>query len=473
MARVLLVYPNQSGIRRIVPSLAVLAASLKRHGHEVALFDTTFYFDEEQESNYRAKMGLAHPESIKSVYARRDLGRPIAGLKAEIERFRPDMIGITLIQDNYYFVMDLVSELGPGRPFVVLGGVLPSLDPAFVLKGVAADAVIVGEGEVALPALADLIGRKEAPYAAPNLVYRSRDGGLVKNPLASLLDPARFPPYDLSIFDDEHFYRPFCNAMRRMAYLELTRGCPYQCTYCANKAFNQLYKGRLRRRPVRAMIEEACRVKAEYRTDLIMFVDENFLTLPEEETLELCRLWSKRVQLPFIAQSRAEEVCEAKLQRLKDAGLTTLIIGLETGDETFRRRILNRHYSNATVIQAFEHCRKAGLRSTANSMLGLPHETEKELIATVTLNREVNPSSVAASLLFPFKGCDLYDLCVREGLIVEGIPRLGSAAVYETRLSFPEDYRRKLEFTFNNFHDLTIGKSRDRDLDDLFREICA
>ena len=41
--KVLFIYPNHKGMNMLPPGVALLSACLKREGHQVQLFDTTYY----------------------------------------------------------------------------------------------------------------------------------------------------------------------------------------------------------------------------------------------------------------------------------------------------------------------------------------------------------------------------------------------------------------------------------------------
>jgi radical SAM superfamily enzyme YgiQ (UPF0313 family) len=47
-------------------------------------------------------------------------------------------------------------------------------------------------------------------------------------------------------------------------------------------------------------------------------------------------------------------------------------------------------------------------------MVGLPYETEKDVLDTIKLNRLLNPPSIAVTFFTPFMGTELYDVCIKE-----------------------------------------------------------
>ena len=63
-------------------------------------------------------------------------------------------------------------------------------------------------------------------------------------------------------------------------YLIMTsRGCPFNCSYCCNSAYNALYcheKNHVRRRSPQNVIEELKLAKEKWKLRLVSFADDVF-----------------------------------------------------------------------------------------------------------------------------------------------------------------------------------------------------
>ena len=68
MAKILFIYPNISGIRRIPLGISILSACLKDKGHRVELFDYTFYLKNDMDNDKREEIEIVIPVDLKSVY---------------------------------------------------------------------------------------------------------------------------------------------------------------------------------------------------------------------------------------------------------------------------------------------------------------------------------------------------------------------------------------------------------------------
>ena len=163
---------------------------------------------------------------------------------AEIIKYDPPkLVGIT-----YYSAMDyvvkkvvrLVKEIDPEMK-IVAGAFHPTFLPFEVMQNPDIDFVIRGEGEIPLSTLAIELKKKLPDFSVvPGLYYRDREGKVLHNPDAGLienLDELPFPARDAVLNCDYKIYRDHC--------MSSARGCPYLCSFCGDKG---LWGGRVRRR---------------------------------------------------------------------------------------------------------------------------------------------------------------------------------------------------------------------------------
>lgn len=458
-ARILFIYPNASGIRRIPLGISILSACLKRAGHVVELFDTTFYTKSDTDNDRRESLGIVLKVDMSSVHSMRHEGDPVQDLHEQISAFRPDIIAVSLLQDNYHFAHHLISGIkSVTNAYVVIGGVMPTLVPGFILRSMSADAVIVGEGETAMVQLADMVAMKGDVESTPNLAFL-RDGEIIRNHLSSVVDLSSLPDHDYDLFHPEHLWRPFIGKRWKCGYIELTRGCPYSCSFCANSAFNSLYgtHGRMRSRDVARLIEEARRARDRFDLSLFAFSDENFLSMPQMNGFLEC--WKRDVGIGFMVQTRVETISREKVEALKNAGCLTISIGIESGDLEFRRSVLKRNYSNERAIEAFRICREIGVRTTANNIIGFPGETEVQIRKTIDLNRACEPDSVSVAIFAPYLGSELHEIARKDGLIDDEVPEL-DALMYASCLKFEREHHEMLRHYFDKFQTLVCGADK-------------
>jgi len=163
--KVLFIYPNISGARRIPLAISILSSCLKKAGYSVDVFDATFYQKKDKANDLRVKIGIFKDVDMSSVYTRVEEGDTREDFIKKVASYKPDIIAVTLLQDNYFLSQKILKGVkNYSTAFVVAGGHLPTSDPQKVLSGLDIDAVVMGEGEIAIVELADNIVNKRDPY---------------------------------------------------------------------------------------------------------------------------------------------------------------------------------------------------------------------------------------------------------------------------------------------------------------------
>jgi len=300
---------------------------------------------------------------------------------------------------------------------VVVGGVHPTLDPLGTLEEESIDFVCVGEGEAPLVELVEALeGRGELEGVASIMGrWRGRDFANPVRPLLEDLDMLPFP--DRSIFDME---RMAPDQLERISVMA-SRGCPYHCRYCSNHAQKSVYPnaGRyVRFRSVDNVLGEIEELAdGAEGIDHVRF-DDDILTLRPKWFQEFVREYPRRVDLPFICNSRVDLLDEEKIASLKEAGCKTICMGIESGNPWMRKNVLGRKMSDERILQAFRLCRKYGIGTVSLNMMGFPQEDFSMVLDTIKLNGRAEPGITQITVFYPFPGTELYHTCREEGLFV-------------------------------------------------------
>ncbi len=300
---------------------------------------------------------------------------------------------------------------------VVMGGPHPTHCPE-IIEDPAVDVVCRGEGDIALPELADRLA-KGLPYSdIPNLWVKDGDS-LVKNPpgppvsdLDLIPPPQRRIYYAKYTFLAESGLKPF----------QAGRGCPYDCVFCSNAALASLY-GVARMKPrfksPEALIREIEDVRATYGLTGIIFHDDAF-TLDKRWMAEFLTLYRKRVKLPFGCQSRADALTPETALMLKEAGCRTVFFAIESGVEDIRRGVLGKNISDEEIIGAAKALKAAGVAISTYNMIGIPGETLDDAFRTVEMNRRIAADYPRVSFPTPYPGTKLLETARGLGLVREG-----------------------------------------------------
>ena len=181
---------------------------------------------------------------------------------------------------------------------------------------------------------------------------KSKDGRIFPNAPRPLLDEVgldALPFADRKLLYDAH---P-ASAHTRIRPIITGRGCPYNCSFCFNKAYADLYPGskRTRQRSVGNVLQEIKEVRARYGLSFITFMDDTFI-VNRAWLRKFTARYAVEIGLPWWCQVRANLVDEEVVCLLQEGGCVSVSYGLEAGNERLRNEILNRHMSREQILNS-------------------------------------------------------------------------------------------------------------------------
>ena len=422
--RVLLIYPNTAGLGEIPINYSYLQSILKQNGHQVEIFDISSYKAfAERSDKVMTKFGLC-----KEIERRDDLPplilketSPVDDIANKVEDFQPGVVGVTSFTSNYETGIQLLEGLKKRfkDAFTIYGGIHTTLMPEEVIKEPAVDAICVGEGEEMLLELCNGLDAGSDITHTKNL-WIKRKNTVIRNSLRKLIDLNDLPFQDFDGFNDRNFYRPLAGKLYRMGNVIISRGCAFRCSYCINHTLQEKFDGLgkyHRKMSVDRAISNLVHLKEKYRLEMVRFWDEDFTTIRVDYLKDLADEYKEKVGLPFLIFAHVKSLSEEKTKILKDMGCKTMAVGIESGSPYIREKVLNRKISNKKHIEAFKVIRDYGIRVSAYNMIGLPHETRKEIFETIELNRLCKPDTPSVSFFEPYPNTRIYEQAVREGYL--------------------------------------------------------
>jgi len=423
--KVLFIYPNTMMATLVPIGISLLSSCLKSNGFQVDLFDTTYYKTEE--INFELKkvellqLKPFNFEERGVTFINTDM---YIDLNNKIESFKPDLIAITIVEDTYDLACSLLDSIRKSDIPIIAGGVFVTFSPDEVIQNKNIDMINVGEGEYSLVELCEKMYNHEDYSNIENIWFKS-DGNIKKNNLRKLIDLHELPFIDYDVFDKKRLYRPMQGKIYTMVHIELDRGCPYDCTYCEAPHLRKLFKeyncgNYYRTKNVDFVMDELRYLVQKYNPDYINFNAESFLARPVKELKEFAEKY-KKIGIPFWCQSRPETITEEKIRILKDMNCKNLQFGIEHGNEEFRSKILNRHYTNKKLLDGLKIVEKFGIEYTVNNIIGFPDETRELVFDTININRRINPTTINCYLFTPYKGTTLHKYCLEKGYITRNL----------------------------------------------------
>jgi radical SAM superfamily enzyme YgiQ (UPF0313 family) len=360
----------------------------------------------------------------------------------EALRLQPDVLGYTVYTGPHTWYLDLNRRIRAQLPgvFSIFGGPHPTFFPDMIEReGV--DGLCIGEGEYAtLELMNNLVrngnGVQLADPAIANWWFKV-EGEIVRNPLRPLLtgeelDALPLPDRDLLYAAHEQSRRT------KIKPIITGRGCPYDCAFCFNKAYSDLYQGqgrRFRRRSVDSVLRELKEVTSRYDVRFILFMDDTFI-LQDRWLKEFMPRYKAEIGLPFWCQVRANLVTDEKIALFKDAGCVSVSFGLEAGNDHLRNVILNRNMSREEILGAADILRRHGIAFMTNNMLGLPTGNLETDFETLELNARCRPAYANVFLFQPYPKTALGEWAYEQGWMRGSFDDLSGSVSDDTVIKF-------------------------------------
>jgi radical SAM superfamily enzyme YgiQ (UPF0313 family) len=408
--------------------LATYAAQVG--GHETAIVDG-------ENVSVPELQALADPQEDPEVTIHKGIPRMIGLLDEpdhplwlEVERQvreqNPDLVGITCTSGNMDTARLLVGRLKRLGIPVILGGSHPTVLPEQSIAYTSADMAAIGEGELTLVHVAEALAGKAAVREIPALAWR--ENGSVKvnarGDLIASLDALPIP--DRRLIDRQEYFGEV---------IMTGRGCPFDCAYCASRT---IWGRRVRLRSVGSIVDELEMLRAYAQVPeqpgagqesgqeilpgvedrpgrwVVKIVDDTF-TVNRTRTLQLLEEIIHRGLncFEFTGGVRADTLDEQLVDRMKEANFRRVTLGVESGSPRILK-LIRKGETNEDVIRAIGLLRKAGIKSHAFFMIGLPGEGPEDIELSKKLIRESQPDYVEINMVTPYPGTDIFDKLIRE-----------------------------------------------------------
>jgi radical SAM superfamily enzyme YgiQ (UPF0313 family) len=365
--------------------LAYIARALREEGHQIEVMDLCF----SQEVS--------------------------VDLNNTLQRFRPDLIGISLRNlDNLTYptsvsyLKEVEEVIGICRQSpssrLVIGGSGYSLSPKELLQHLDVDFGIVGEGEEVFPQLVRGLERGDPVLSSPYLLVK-------ETPFPHVIEGAKILSIqspDRSLFETRRYFEE-----GGMGNIQTKRGCPFSCIYCT---YPLLEGKKVRLREMEKVVEEI-HILAEGGVNYIYFVDDIF-NYPPSYAEALCReMVQRKVDVKWSAFVSPGFLDEKLLQWMKEAGC----VGIEFGTDSGSPRMLENYKKSFTqkdIIQSSKICSKLMINQCHYLLFGGPGEDEGTIEESFHLMDQLDPAAVIAMLgIRIYPGTEMEGISLSEGTI--------------------------------------------------------
>lgn len=335
-----------------------------------------------------------------------------------------DVVGITASTaqaPRAYEIADLFRARGIP---VIIGGIHASSLPHEAKAH--ADAVVIGEGELLWPqVLADLKShRLQAFYSAETLVS---------------MEQLPWPRYD--IFDQRKIPRPGTTNS-----VQTTRGCPYDCSFCAVTAF---FGRKFRTRPVADVVHQVASMPENH----VVFVDDNIIGNRQYARTLFSEL--KHLGIVWSGQASIDVARDPDLLQLAaESGCRSLLIGLESISPENIEAVHKRQNKVHQYVTAIRTIQDSGIDVMGSFIFGLDHDDQSTFDRTLEFVQKSGLRHPLFNILTPFPGTREFDRLESEGRILttDWSRYTSTNVVFEPKRLTPEQLQEGYDYAYREVH---------------------
>ncbi len=360
-------------------NLCILGAIAKRVGWQVELID-------------------AHIERLNDQ-----------DLLERARRSRPDLIGLTATTPFYPEAVRIAALLkgALGVPMMIGGPHVSFYKEKALDDGW--DYVAIGECEMTFGLFLKAFACGERQPVVSGFMMKKQGRVCYQGPAPILADLDEAPAPDRGLLKNELYILGTPRGKKRYTSIQMSRGCPFSCVFCAN----ELHGKQVRFRSVESVIAELKQAVTVYGAQHIYFVDD-VLTLNRRYILEVCAALQRHgLKFTFEGSSRANLWDAQLVARLKECGLVRISFGLESADEEIRK-IIKKEIPMDSYIQANRINNQLGIETTNSVIIGLPGDTRESIERTVRyLCTQPEIQHVTLSIAIPYPGTEMFHMAER------------------------------------------------------------
>jgi len=372
-------------------ALALLAAVLKKNGHEVTCFDfniEVFRYCREQakqnnsiidneswQMDFRGQVWY-EKDNVTGFINKNEIY--INKLIELVANAPSQIIGFSVQSTSKFFSLEVARRIKERsrNKIIVFGGPLcfRNCYGVDILNDFRfLDFVCLGEGERSFLRLINIIEKNGYIESFPGFGYRLEDGNIKDGGDDSLLKNLDDLPFaEYSPFNLEKY-------TKKLLPISTSRGCINKCSFCSESTHWQKY----RMRSARNIFQEI-KYQLDRNPEIEMFWFNDSLINGDIRMLnELCDLLiSNRIKIKWGGQGMIRrEMNKDFLQKMKLAGCEVISYGVENGSGKILR-LMKKFYTPELSKKVIRDTYEVGINVIFNIIIGFPGETEVEFQET-------------------------------------------------------------------------------------------
>lgn len=341
-------------------------------------------------------------------------------LKQELEK-EPLCVGVTSMtgrQIGYALeISGFVKEISDIP--VVWGGIHPTILPESTLSNNNIDIIVIGEGEGSFIELVKALSVKKSLNGINGIWYKE-GGKIIRNPDRKFGHLDDLPDLPLSLINLNDFLPVFKG--RRTFNIETSRGCPNQCRFCYNSAYN---KNSWRAFSSQRVLSDLKYLYNKFNIGSFYVIDDNFFIDLKRSAAIAQGIIDEKLDIIWEVQginiNSAVKMDDDYLELLVRAGMKKVHFGVESASEKILK-LVNKNLKVEDVIKINRVWSKHNVVIQYNFMCGFPEETMEDIRKTKDLIFQLmreNRNALISPLCpyTPYPGTDLYNKSLEHGFL--------------------------------------------------------
>lgn len=325
-------------------------------------------------------------------------------IASRVKDYAPDVVGFTVYTPNLFDALIVSRRVRQALPGVKLvwGGPHTMLFPDESMAQPEVDFLVTGEAEETFPAFLDALGSGTGYDHIPGIWYR--DGAVVKHtgPAAYVQDinALPFPAFDM--LDFRRYYSAIGTG-RPVGTICSSRGCPFHCTFCC-KPYSTY-----RSRSVENILAEMERYYAEGIREFFFFDD--LFNASAKRVKDIARIILEKhwTDVVWSFRGRVDAIDEDMLKLAKKAGCHQILFGVEDASDEGLKAI-KKKITVDQVRRAMQLCRKHGILTSTNWIIGFPHHRTRQHILNLIDNAVSIDSDFAQfNICIVYHGTEIFE----------------------------------------------------------------
>jgi magnesium-protoporphyrin IX monomethyl ester (oxidative) cyclase len=396
--------------------LGYIASALLFEGHDVTILDA----------------GIEKWNKINDRYdGVKYLGMSWDDITERVKKENPDVVCISVLTVeciNALLVAKAVKKANPNIK-VIAGGPHVCVRPEETLRDPNIDFVVIGEGEITVASLVDVLenGRSLLKHVK-GIYYKDNENNIIKNeprPPIQNLDlhfPAWYFMHMEKYFKAITYLQGSRSLKERSVGIVTSRGCPFGCVFCSIK----LVMGRnFRPRSPENVIAEIEYLVNTHNVKHISFEDDN-LTFDKKRINLICDMLiekglNKKITWDTPNGVRADTLDEDLLIKMKKSGCIEIWVAPESGSQYVVDNLIGKHLDLQTVEDVVTICKNIGIKCWCFFVVGIPGETKEQIEETVQFANKMRllGAEPSCGVALPYYGTNLYKIAREKGYLLK------------------------------------------------------